>query len=255
MLTTKQSAPPAAAAAGAVRDLNVRVLALASVASVAGGIVASAFGGGPVATLACAAISPWITAFLTHPGPHRVRRVTAVLVFALLVSGCRKAVAAIRAAAQLPLGHGGDVSSAAGVGIHAVSSGQATLAATWVGQVTLTAATSAIVAVGSLTGVEAIRGHAVVADRDLTFFGGGPSPGPTVRVPHDIVASAGDRATARVTYRVTAADAAGNPLVPVCDPSSGARFKLGRTPVRRDRPSRREPGSARPPAARALRPR
>jgi hypothetical protein len=231
MLTTKQSSRSAAAAAGAVRGLDARVLALASVASVAGGVVASAFGGGPVATLACAGISPWITAFLTHPGPHRVRRVTAVLLFALLVSGCRKAVAAIRAAAHLSVGHGGDVSSAAGVGIQAISSGQATLAATWVGQVTLTAATSAIVAVGSLTGVEAIRGHAVVADRDLTFFGDGTPPGPTVRVPQDIAATAGDHAAARVTYRVTAADAAGNPLVPVCDPSSGALFKLGKTRV------------------------
>jgi hypothetical protein len=185
-----------------------------------------------VASLICAAILPWITAFLTHPGPHRVRRVTAVLALALVVSGCRKAVAAVRAVAHLAVGHWGDVSSAAAqVGIQTISSGQARPAATWLGQVTATAASAAVVAVGSLTTVETIRGHAVAVDRNLTFFGGGSMPGPTVLVPDDIVASAGDDAAARVTYRVTAADAAGNPLVPVCDPSSGALFKLGKTRV------------------------
>jgi hypothetical protein len=230
--TTEQSPQPPAAASSSLPGLNARMLALASVASVLGGVVASAFGGGPVAALACAAISPWITAFLTHPGPHRVRRVTAVLVFAVLVTGCRKAVAVIRAAAHLPIGHWGDVSGAAAqVGIQTISSGQARLAGTWLGQVTLTAATSAVVAVGSLTTVEEIRGHAVAADRNLTFFAGAAPSGPTVHVPGDIVATAGDHAAARVTYRATATDAAGNPLVPACDPPSGALFKLGRTGV------------------------
>jgi hypothetical protein len=47
MLTTKQRPQPAAAAAGAVPGMNARVLALASVASVLGGVVASALAAVP----------------------------------------------------------------------------------------------------------------------------------------------------------------------------------------------------------------
>jgi hypothetical protein len=65
--TTKGPAQPGLPAAGATSGLDARVLGLASLASVLGGIVASAFGGGPQATLVCAAIAPWVSAFLTHP--------------------------------------------------------------------------------------------------------------------------------------------------------------------------------------------
>jgi large repetitive protein len=237
MVTTKGPVRPRAPTTGAKPGLDARVLGLASLASVLGGIVASAFGGGPQATLICAAISPWITAFLTHPGPHRVRRVTAVLLFAFLVGSCRKAFAAVRTAARLPAARRrdrrGDASGKpAEAGAPAVSPAQVGLTRAWLGQVTLTAATSFALAVASLTIAEAIRGQAVAAERDTTFFSGAPLPsGPTVRVPDGVVARAGDDTAARVTYHVTAADATGNPLVPACDPPSGARFTLGETRV------------------------
>jgi len=237
MITTKQSVTGATPPAAIKPGLDARMLALASLASVLGGVVASAFGGGPLATLICAAISPWITAFLVHPGPHRVRRVTAVLLFALLVSGCRKAVAAVRTGVRIPgrtaRRRRSDASGEpAAVPARTVNPGEARLARAWLRQVTLTAAISFAIAIVSLTTAETIRGEAFAAERDTTFFGGAPSPsGPTVLVPDGVVARAGDDTAARVTYQVTAADAAGNPLVPVCTPRSGTPFTLGQTNV------------------------
>jgi hypothetical protein len=216
---------------------DARDLALASVSSVLGGIVASAFGGGPLATLVCAAISPWITAFLTHPGPHRVRRVVAVLLFAWLVAGCRRAFAAVRTAAHLPpaktRNRRSDLGGAsARVGGKTVGPAQARLIRAWLGQVTLIAAISFTVAVVLLTSVEAIRGQALAAQRDTTFLGGVASPaGPTVLVPDRVVAQAGNHSATHVTYSVTATNAAGNPLMPVCDPPSGELFTVGATRV------------------------
>jgi hypothetical protein len=236
MLTTKQPLQPGAPAAAVKPGLDPRVLGLASVASVLGGVVASAFGGGPLATVVCAAISPWITAFLTHPGPHRVRRIVAVALFALLVSTCRKAVAAVRTAARLPDGkprsRRDEASGERAEGhIGTVSPGQARLAGGWLRQVTLTAGIAVVVAVVSVTTVEAIRGQAFAAERDTTFFGGGLSSAPTVLVPDAVTAAAGNHSATRVIYRVTAADTAGHPLVPVCDPPSGALFAIGDTRV------------------------
>jgi hypothetical protein len=231
--TTKQPVRPGPSVAEVTSGLDARVLGLASLASVLGGIVASAFGGGPQATLICAAISPWVSAFLTHPGPHRVRRVSAVLVFAFLVASCRKAFAAVRTAARLP---GAPRREAGGkpadAGVPAVDAARAHLTRAWLGQVSLTAAASFGLAVTLLTVAEAIRGQAVAAERDTTFFSGAPLPtGPTLRVPDGVIERAGKDTAARVTYRVVATDAIGNPLVPACDPPSGARFRLGRTRV------------------------
>lgn len=233
MTTTRGPAQPGLSAAGVKSGLDARVLGLASLASVLGGIVASAFGGGPQATLICAAISPWISAFLTHPGPHRVRRVTAVLVFAFLIASCRKAFAAVRTAARLPGAPRRETGGTpADARVPAVDAARARLTRAWLGQVSVIAATSFGLAVISLTIAEAIRGQAVAAQRDTTFFSGAPlSTGPTLRVPDGIVERAGKDAAARVVYRVVAADARGNPLVPVCDPPSGALFTLGRTRV------------------------
>jgi hypothetical protein len=239
MSTTRPSLRPGAVgpvSAETKPGFDARDLALASVSSVMGGIVASAFGGGPLATLVCAAISPWITAFLTHPGPHRVRRVVAVLLFAWLVAGCRKALAAVRTAAHLPRAktrdRRSDLGAPTSVGGRTVGSAQARLTRAWLAQVTLIAAISFTVAVVLLTTVEAIRGQALAAQRDTTFLGGEASPaGPTVLVPNRVVAQAGDHSATRVTYRVTATNAAGNPLTPVCDPPSGALFTVGETRV------------------------
>jgi hypothetical protein len=240
MFTTRPSLRPGAprpVSAETKPGFDARDLALASVSSVVGGIVASAFGGGPLATLVCAAISPWITAFLTHPGPHRVRRVVAVLLFAWLVAGCRKALAAVRTAAHLPGAKTRDRRSDGGgaptkLGGRTVGSAQARLIRAWLGQVTLIAAISFAIAVVLLTSVEAIRGQALAAQRDTTFLGGVASPAePTVLVPGRVVAQAGNHSATRVTYRATATNAAGNPLMPVCDPPSGALFTVGETRV------------------------
>ena len=57
------------------------------------------------------------------------------------------------------------------------------------------------------------------------------SGGPIVTVPDDIpVTAAGPRGTA-VTFDVTAADAAGNPVAVDCSPASGSTFPIGRTAV------------------------
>jgi hypothetical protein len=250
MADMQQPMPPAGRArtAGKLQEgLDARSLALASFASVLGGIVASAFGGSPLATLVCAAISPWITAFLTHPGPRRIRRGAAVLLLALLIAGCRNAVAAVRRSAP---GRGGNArgraaEAGAGPGARGIGTTDPRLTRAWLREVAVTTVISLPLAVATVTALEAVRGEAFAADRRTTFFGGGqsaPTPAPTptptpqpgtpiVKVPGTVVAHAGDRAATRVTYSVSATDAAGNPLLPVCRPPSGARFALGRTRV------------------------
>jgi hypothetical protein len=264
MADIQQPTPPAGRArtAGELQQaLDARSLALASFAAVLGGIVASAFGGSPLATLVCAAISPWITAFLTHPGPRRVRRGAAVLLLALLIAGCRNAVAAVRRSAPGGRGKRRDGVAPAGAspreggGRGEGGEGTADLRHTraWLREVAVTAVISLPLAVATVTAVEALRGEAFAADRRTTFFGGArpvptptatptPTPTPTataatepgkpiVRVPGTVVARAGDRAARRITYNVSATDAAGNPLLPVCRPPSGAQFALGKTRV------------------------
>lgn len=229
MAISHQPPPPAEAAAQwrpeAQPPMDTRALALGSVSSVVGAIVASAFGGGPIASLICAAISPWITMFLTHPGPHRVRRVVAVLLFAWLVAGCRTALAAVRTRTRQPPREPAPRPTPA----------EAVAARGWLGHVALTATLSAVLAIGAITAVELVRGDALAADRATTFFDredtAAPADGPSVVVPPDVVARAGDDDEVRVTYRVTAADAQGDPLTPVCDPRSGALFPLGETTV------------------------
>jgi hypothetical protein len=63
------------------------------VASVLAALLSSALGTGFAATLLAAALVPLVTAFLTDPGPHRRRRVTAILALILLLKGGRDALA------------------------------------------------------------------------------------------------------------------------------------------------------------------
>jgi hypothetical protein len=213
--------------AGSVRGLNPRVLVLSSFASVLGLVVGRAFGGGLFATVVCTAISPWITAFLTYPAPlpvHHVRRGALVLMFAGFAAACRKVAAAVRLPGTRARDSRGELGSvqgqaAAGVGHDAIraTATAARLTHAWLGHVTVTAAISLVPAATLLTARE-VSGH----DAART---------PTVRVPDRVVASAGHNTAARVTYHVTAYDAAGNPLVPTCRPASGALFALGTTHV------------------------
>jgi len=218
--------------AQAVHGLDLRVVALSTLASVLGWVVSHAFGGGPVATGICTAVLPSITAFVTYPAPravHRVRRVTFVLLFTGLVATCRKAVGKVRTTARIPSakphdlgGQVGGISAQAGAsaGNIPVSAATAHLTHAWLRRVALTAAISVTPAAVAITAHELIGGQAFSAS------------GPTVRVPDGVDARvAGNRTTTRVTYRVTAADDAGNPLAPKCHPPSGARFTLGTTPV------------------------
>jgi hypothetical protein len=228
MTTTNQSLAPGDSA-GARGGFDVRVLALASLAAVLGWTVGHAFGGGLVATVVCASVMPWITAFLTHPGPHRVRRVAAVLVFSGLVAMCRKGVDAARAAVRRTAGKPPDHRVAAGgspahpgmvANLQSVSAPARRLTHAWLGHVTLTAAVSLVPAAALITAREVIRDPAAAA------------AGPTLRVPEeDVVAYAGHRSRTRVTYHVTAVDDRDNPLSPACRPRSGALFRLGRTAV------------------------
>lgn len=261
MADIQQPMPPAGPArtAGELQQaLDARSLGLATFASVLGGIVASAFGGSPLATLLCAAVSPWITAFLTHPGPRRVRRGAAVLLLALLIAGCRNAVASVRRSAGGGREKQRDRDAQAGAIRREASAGpsegdegpaDSRFTRAWLREVAVTAVISLPLAIATVTALEALRGEAFAADRRTTFFGGAQTaPAPTsprtptanatsepgkpiVRVPGTVVARAGDRAARRVAYNVSATDAAGNPLLPVCSPPSGERFALGRTRV------------------------
>ena len=226
MLTTKppvRSRPAARATTASPHGLDTRVLALASLASVLGLIVGRAFGNGFVAPIVCAAILPWITAFLTHPGPHRVRRVAAVLLFASLVAACRRALAVARVPGTKPRERAPKPASepaqaSLGAGQDLIGPTAARLTKAWLGQMTLTAAISLVPAAFLLPALEAIGDPASPA-------------GPTVRVPKDIVTHAGHRTAIGVSYLATAVDHAGNPLAPKCEPPSGALFKLGNTRV------------------------
>ena len=70
-------------------SLDVKQLALASLSSVLGGVMATAFGGGVAMTFFGMALAPWLTAFVEHPGPHRRRRVALVVLFAFVMFACR----------------------------------------------------------------------------------------------------------------------------------------------------------------------
>jgi hypothetical protein len=120
-------------------------------------------------------------------------------------------------------------------------------------QVAATGATTAAAAVaGALVVVaftlpEVALGHALVADRGLTFFGGherGPGrvipplpPGhghrhghgqpPTITVPNDVKAEATSGGGARVDYHASTSDGR-----LVCTPASGSIFPIGTTTVR-----------------------
>jgi hypothetical protein len=208
------------------------VIALATLASALGRVVSRAVGGGPIATDVCTLILPAITAFVTVPAPrsiHRVRRVALVLAFTGVVVGCRKALAKIWVAARLPgakpryiRGEVSGVSVQTGVsaGNIPVSAAAAHLTHAWLGHVALTAAIAMTPAAAALTAHAALGGQALSAS------------GPTVRVPGDMLRRVlGNQTATRVTYHVTATDGAGNRLAPKCDPPSGARFALGKTPV------------------------
>ena len=58
-----------------------------------------------------------------------------------------------------------------------------------------------------------------------------PTSIPVVAVPAGLVVEATRPAGARVDFTVTAADAQGGPLVPVCTPTSGSTFPIGTTTV------------------------
>jgi hypothetical protein len=227
------SVPPAGTSA-----LDPKQLALASFSSLLGGAVGAAFGGSVVMTFVGMALAPWLTAFVEHPGPHRRRRVALVALLAFLVYGCRKAFAAIR--------------------------GRRTSAtyteARQLRRVARTGAIAIVIAVFVITAGEIAAGQPLTGDRDTTFFGGnssssqGPSAGasvspgvpgssvhpranpssrvPNLQLPGQIVATTPSLDGRRVTYRVTAADAAGNALMPTCTPPSGAMFEIGDTGVR-----------------------
>jgi HYR domain len=220
--------------------LDPSLVAVASLASVCSAIAASAFGTGPVATLVVAAISPWIVAFISHPGPRRRRRVAAVVFLAGLVHAMRTGVA--RAAAYLRHPRDRDrrrarqrAANPSNVGRRAPR--RLSLAAcTTVGAVAVCAF--------CLTVPELVFGAAVVADRPLTLVpvaehrvdgprAAGPQRGgPTLTVPGaDVRRLAAGPRGARVTYRVLASDARGAALTPDCHPASGRLFAMGQTRV------------------------
>jgi hypothetical protein len=70
--------------ASGLRTLDARQLMLSSLSSVLGGVVGAALGGGAM-TFVGMAVTPWLTAFVEYPGPHRRRRVTLVVLFAAVV--------------------------------------------------------------------------------------------------------------------------------------------------------------------------
>jgi hypothetical protein len=222
LAATKQ--PSADAAYG----LDSRVLALSSLASVLGWIVAAAFGGSEVAKVVCLTIAPWITAFVASSnlsGAVRVRRVALVLLFAGVV---KKVRGARRSAPRLPeteLAGRGDAAGAPaqpnlGPTSNAVSPTTAHFTHAWLRHVTLTAAISMAPAAA-----------AVVTTHEVSSHNSASAAGPTIHVPPGVLARAGSHTTTHVTYHVTAADHAAKPLLPECRPPSGAPFALGNTSV------------------------
>lgn len=224
MATTRQPS------AQAGYPLDARVLALSSLAAFLGWIVASAVGGGEVAKVACLTIAPWITAFVASPNLGRgvrVRRVALVLLFSGIAKLYRRVRGARHSAARCPGPEAAGQGDVAGVpaqsSLSATNPGSpasAHIAYGWLRHVTLTAAISVAPAAAVLTTHEVTR-------RDTAS-----AAGPTIRVPNGgVVAHAGSHIAIPVTYQVTAADNAGNPLRPQCRPRSGMRFALGETPV------------------------
>jgi hypothetical protein len=146
-----------------------------------GWIVGHAFGGDLLATVVCASLMPWIIAFVSHPGPHRGRRVAAVLVFSGLVASCRKAVATLRGVRTTGRGPtGGVTGEPAGAGVDAAS---ATLTCVWLRHVTLTVAfflvraaagrgSAALVSGSALLGTKVVAAKAVIALAVVTVAGG-----------------------------------------------------------------------------------
>lgn len=213
------SAPPAD-----IPALTPKKLALASLSSVLGGLVGVAFGGTTAMIFVGMAVSPWLTAFVEHPGPHRHRRVALVALLAFLIMGCRRALASVR---------GRRTSATTGAAQEARE----------LCRVALTGAIAVAVAVLVITGGELAAGEAVAGDRDTTFFGGGggssaqgsgdrSSGRPSLRLPSRVVVTTSDLDGDRVTYHATAADDAGNALLPTCAPLSGTIFPIGDTRVR-----------------------
>jgi hypothetical protein len=214
--------------------LDTQTVLVATVASVLGGVLASALGTGPVGSLICAAITPWLTAFITHPGPHLRRRVVAVTVLlALLRAGQAAFASVLRRSRRRPKREGENRHGPADVlGRH-----RSRLASAAGG---IAFATALLV----LTVPEIVLGQAFVAERRLTLFAvGNPNPakqhhaavalvGPTLEVPAAPVRrDATDRRGARVRYRVRAIDSRGAALRAACRPSSGRFFPVGTTTV------------------------
>lgn len=224
--------------------LDPLLLAIASLASLCSAVIASAFGTGPVATLIVAAGSPWIVAFISHPGPRRRRRVGAVLLLAGLVDGTRTGLA--RAASYIRHPRDRDRRRA-----RERAPSRSAVGRSVPRRVSLAAATAACavaVCAVCLTVPELVFGAAVVADRPLTLVPiaqrqiDGPGARllppdrqrarPTLSVPgRDVRRLATGLRGARVTYRVVAHDARGAALTPDCRPGSGRFFTMGETRV------------------------
>jgi hypothetical protein len=198
-------------------SLDRTTLTVATLASVLGATVTSAVGSGFLASLIAAAIVPAVTAFLVHPGPHRRRRITAVLTLVMLLRGGREAVAKGRR--------------------------RSAPARTRTRGLMFNASAAFVCAVVLLTLFEVLMGHAAIADRQLTLLPDGSASNrdrhvevaaspPMLFVPeHRVVKTARSAAGARVTYPVRAVDAQGDRLVARCTPPSGARFPIGDTVV------------------------
>jgi hypothetical protein len=165
--------PDASTAPPPAPKLDPTTLALGSMASALGAVLASAAGGGVVASLAVAAVAPLLTTFLTHPGPSRKRRVVCALPLLGLLRLGRHALDDGRRG--LGIGTTAPLSTVATCGVAAF------------------AISSAV-----LTGPELVIGHALGADRPLTLLpaadgeiapvasakpraGGAPPPRPQAR--------------------------------------------------------------------------
>jgi hypothetical protein len=199
-----------------------------------GRVVSSALGGGAVATTIGTVILPLITAFVTVPVPrgvNRARRVALVLGFAGAARAVRNLITRVLIAARVPGAKqravGGkipDVSERTDLSAatDATSIATAHLTNTWLGHVAVTTAISLVPVTGTLAVRDLIRDHRSTA----------AVAGPAIHVPDRYIVRTGRRTKTPVTYSVTAVDHAGKPLVPLCDPHSGALFPLGATRVR-----------------------
>jgi hypothetical protein len=192
-----------------------------------GRAVSSALGGGAWATNISTIVLPAITAFVTLPVPHgihRVRRIALVLGLAGVVTMCRRTLAAI----HLPRSERRDLRAEtlgtpgpAGVtvGHNSIGAATAQLTHAWLGQVALTTAISLAPVAVAVAAQEAFRAREASASA------------PSLHVPDDVIARAGNHAATRVTYHVTATSDDNKPLTPTCRPPSGALFALGKTNV------------------------